>query len=240
MDGWIELYNCPHCRGLTKPYKKTFSAPYLQADFCGGILPLATPVGYVECILCGLVIQSPRMTDERIAEYYTSGAYRATLGMSEEAMDFDERRRAQNVCAWLDMKPESHADIGASRGFLLDLIGAPVQKGYDINPKYARAREVSDDRADLIQYELVTAVHVLEHVTDPLADLEWYKSLTAHLLYIEVPGLKAAGGPLRFAHLYYFPPSWLVARVEEVGLKIIRTETDPNTRILCGKIPLIE
>jgi hypothetical protein len=172
------------------------------------------------------------MSASRIDEYYSSGLYRETLGISVERMDADEQGRVGKVTEWLNLHPESHVDIGASRGYLLQSIGAPVQRGYDKNPKYAEAG-VTGDPSALEKYELVTAVHVLEHTLDPLGELEWYKSLTSDYIYVEVPGKNCKGGPLRFPHLYYFPPEWLVGVLERIGLKILRSETEPNTRVLC-------
>jgi hypothetical protein len=65
-----------------------------------------------------------------------------------------------------------------------------------------------------------------------LAELEWYASLTTDKLYIEVPGEYCKGGPLRFAHLYYFPPGLLFDAVDKLGFHITDMETKPNTRIL--------
>jgi len=66
-----------------------------------------------------------------------------------------------------------------------------------------------------------------------MQELRWYKSVTKGVLFIEVPGEHAHGGALRFAHLYYYPPELLIDMVESIGLKVIKTETEPNTRILC-------
>jgi hypothetical protein len=170
------------------------------------------------------------MTDERIAEYYSSGAYRQTLGIPIETMDADELRRAQDIAFYLKthgVKPKSHADIGASRGYLLSEMGAEVQNGFDVNPKYGEYEEVKHRK-----YELVTAVHVLEHAINPIGEIRWYKSLSSDKVLIEVPGETCQGGPLRFAHLYYFPPNVLANMMQDAGLSIIEIETEPNTRIL--------
>jgi hypothetical protein len=230
MDGWIEVTSCIYCGGNVEPYRSVNTAPYLMVDFCGGTLPVSTMSTFVKCAKCGLVAQSPRISDERIAQYYSSGLYRQTLGIPVEAMDADELLRAQDVNFFLKthrVKPTSHADIGASRGYLLSEVGAIIQKGFDVNPNYGVYESVDNGR-----YELVTSIHVLEHTINPIAELLWYKNLSSDKVLIEVPGEKCKGGPLRFAHLYYFPPNVLANMMQDVGLKILEIETDPNTRIL--------
>lgn len=236
MNGWIQLTTCPNCHGSDlQPYETVTTAPYFEVMFCGGSLPVLTHSVFVRCDSCGLVMQSPRMTDERIAEYYSSGAYRQTLGVSVEYMDADEQRRADNISSWLwiqEVAPKRHLDIGCSRGYLLESVVANVQHGFDSNPAYSNDIQVFSDKSKLQQYDLVTAVHVLEHTTDPIAELQWYKSLSTDKVLIEVPGANCKGGPLRFAHLFYFPFETLHSMVEAAGMKVVAVETNPNTRIL--------
>ena len=149
-------------------------------------------------------------------------------------MDADEKRRALDVAVWLDKRgimPSSHADIGASRGYLLSEVGARTQSGYDVNPKYAE-RDIWDLCGE---FELVTSIHVLEHTTDPLKELEWYKSLSTGYVLVEVPGINATGGALRFAHLWYFPPKVLADMMVKCGMEIVEIDESSNTRIL-GKV----
>ena len=171
------------------------------------------------------------MSDKRIAQYYSSGLYRQTLGISQEDMDADEKRRALDVAVWLDKRgitPSSHTDIGMSRGFLLTEVGADVQSGYDVNPKYSTL-EVTRVEG---KFELVTSIHVLEHTLNPMRELLWYKSLSTEYVLIEVPGINATGGALRFAHLWYFPPKVLADMMVKCGMEILEIDESSNTRIL--------
>ena len=231
MDGWIEVRKCPAC-GFDKlvNYKVVTSAPALVIDFCGGGLPVVTSTNYIQCVVCDLVIQSPRMSDERIAQYYASGLYRDTLGISVEYMDDDERRRSSDVACWLDLnkiKPISHLDIGASRGYLLQNVNAEIQYGLDINKEYGGSTS-----GDVGTYELVTAIHVLEHVTDPMKELQLYKSLSSDKVVIEVPGKNCKGGPLRFAHTFYYPPETLANMIQAAGMLVLGMADEVNTRVL--------
>jgi hypothetical protein len=135
-------------------------------------------------------------------------------------------------------KPNRHLDIGCSRGYLLMRLDANIKHGYDSNPSYSRGLHywVFDNKADLQTYDLVTSVHCLEHAIDPRQELEWYASLTTDKLLVEVPGEHCKGGPLRFAHLYYFPPKLLESMITDLGFHIVAMETEPNTRILAAKL----
>ena len=235
MNDWINSTTCYHCNTPIQPYRTVISAPALTVEFCGGDLSVMTSSTFVKCPTCGLVAQSPRMSDERIAQYYSSGLYRQTLGLSTEAMDADERRRGLDVSLWLDRRgivPSSHADIGASRGYLLQEVGAELRGSDDINKKYG---EFDFGGVDDKQFELVTSIHVLEHTTNPMRELEWYYSLSTDYVLIEVPGENTKGGALRFAHLWYFPPKVLAEMMERAGMKIVEVDESSNTRIL-GKV----
>ena len=233
MPDWITSTTCYHCNTPLQPYRTVISAPALTVKFCSGDLPVLTSSTFVICPTCGLVAQSPRMSDKRIEQYYSSGLYRETLGLSTEAMDADEKRRALDVAVWLDKRgimPNSHVDIGASRGYLLDEVGASVRGGCDANPVYAGGNEIWSigDKT----FELITAIHVLEHTTDPLKELSWYKSLSTQYVLIEVPGINATGGALRFAHLWHFPPNVLADMMVKCGMEIVEIDESSNTRIL--------
>ena len=235
MPDWITSTTCYHCNTPLQPYRTVISAPALTVKFCSGDLPVLTSSTFVICPTCGLVAQSPRMSDKRIEQYYSSGLYRETLGLSTEAMDADEKRRALDVAVWLDKRgivPNSHADIGASRGYLLQEVGAEIQAEYDLNPRYS---QIDADNIKDNHFILVSSIHVLEHTTDPMRELEWYKSLSTQYVLIEVPGINATGGALRFAHLWYFPPKVLADMMVKCGMEIVEIDESSNTRIL-GKV----
>jgi hypothetical protein len=135
------------------------------------------------------------------------------------------------VAAWLKengIRPASHLDIGSSRGWLLDLVGAPVAEGFDLNKQYrVTGKEVGTPG----KYELVTAIHVLEHTTSPHDSLVWWASMSSKYVLIEVPSF---GAPLRFPHLFYFPPAVLVEMVKRAGMRIVVVEGGDVTRILAS------
>jgi len=232
---WVEVTECPVCtwRGL-EFYKLVNSPPRLDVEFCGGKLPMLALVSYVECRKCGLIIQSPRMTDERIDLYYSSGVYRATQEISVEDMDRGEVMRADTAAEWLQgmgiLPIESHLDIGCSRGSFLKRVNAAQKYGLDTNHEYGvESFTVIRETAAVVPCELVSALHVLEHVTDPLGQLKTWRAWSTKYVLIEVPRPDSG---LRFPHLYYFPVKVLEEMFKKAKLKIIALIDYPNTRIL--------
>lgn len=233
--GWEVIEKCQNCGGNVKYYGQVQTAPYLSVDFCGGDLPVCTITSYIMCDDCFLIMQSPRMTPERISEYYSSGLYRQTLGISVSSMDADEKRRSEGVARWLadkNVRPQSHLDIGCSRGYLLALVGAMSKHGFDENPGYSETIRATSDKKSLGKYELVTAIHVLEHALNPKDEIEWYVSLCSDKLLVEIPGEKSKGGPLRFSHLSFMSPYLLSEMVENAGMDVVCVESNPHTRLL--------
>jgi len=226
---------CPWCGG-EKIFRNThvvYTSPYLMVELNGAKIPVQTITTFSTCD-CGLTFQENRQSDEWYDWFYSSGTYRQTLGISQEEMDADEQRRADEISKWLNTRIENikhHVDIGASRGYLLE----EIQKIYrcqstaaDLNGAYLEhIYSIADKQCDL-----VSAIHVLEHVTDPIKELTTWSQMTSKYLLIEVPGLNTIGGALRFAHIYYFPPKLLMDKIIELGFEIVDMETGPNTRIL--------
>lgn len=233
--GWIETHECPHCQSRDiRPYQTMGLPPVFEVDFCNGKIPVQTVVKFVQCGQCQLIIQSPRMSDERLDFYYSSGLYRTNLGVTTAEMDRGEILRSNYAFEWLlprQVLPVStHLDIGCSRGSFLKRVGAREKYGYDLNHDYAVEKiTVIRNKPELKTYELVTSLHVLEHVVNPQAELRWYKSLSSKWVMIEVPRLD---GGLRFPHLFYFPSPVLVAMFERAGMEVIDTAEYPNTRVL--------
>ncbi len=234
-DVWVETKICPYCTSTDVGlYKIVNSPPSIKIEFCGGLLPMLATVRFVKCNQCGLIIQSPRMSDDRIALYYSSGVYRNTLETAIPDMDRGEIMRANTIAEWAEglgaLPVKSHLDIGCSRGSFLKRINAGKKYGWDFNHDYAREQiEIVRKKDELVPCELVSALHVLEHTTDPARELKWYRSLSTRWVLIEIPRNDAV---LRFAHLYYFPVDVLVGMFKKAGMKIHTMIDYPNIRIL--------
>ena len=227
----IVVENCPYCGGELKFFKAVDSAPLKIVKYFSDVICMETVSNYYACKICGLRIQTPRMNDESIKEFYSSGEYRKTLGMSQDRVEIDEGMRADSCMRFLvenkvDIK--SHLDIGSSNGKF-------IQETY-------RHYGIDSEGYDLLggtplpdkKYELVSSIHTLEHCPDPMKELHYYRTLSDKYLLLEVPKLAEPPGykGLRFSHLFNFPKEVIEKMVENAGYKILVSEQKPDTRIL--------
>lgn len=159
------------------------------------------------CESCGLIFQSPRMTEEELVNFY-QGEYRQVYQGGREPDPKDllvQEKRAKALLAFCQVeinKITRHLDIGCSAGLLL----YEFQKQYGCAPTgiepdqrysdYAKSlglsvfsslEELKRARIDLTEqqasrpqrYNLISMAHVLEHLPQPVAYLQ---SLRTELL----------------------------------------------------------
>jgi cyclopropane fatty-acyl-phospholipid synthase-like methyltransferase len=233
----IKLTTCPVCG--TEDFAlmgSFFSPPSMNMETAYSYLPIAVRVSYDRCLRCGVIFQNPRMSDEAIEQYYSSGDYRLHTGKVN--VDEDEKERSWRIVNDLDMIPTRHLDIGCSRGYLLQAtkksFGCGIQ-GVDTNPEYAveGIPVVKDIKLVWGDFDLITAIHVLEHVTDPK---KFLLSLTNRLkpggtVIIEVPSMNSTGGPWRLAHTFHFEPWVLTLLCESVGFTVKSIEMKEHTKV---------
>lgn len=231
---------CPICeaRALQLDAKIALSRPYYNHDGDLGFASAAM-VSYALCLRCGAYIQNPRMTDDDIHRYYSSGLYRQWLNKEQSQLDADELRRAKldasiiKDCIGI---VDSHLDVGASRGYLLEEVGARATLAVEPYENYVTAK-VDLKYADLSQithlynsFGLVTSIHSLEHTLDPmntLRELSFFVQGAGHLV-VEVPSDRSPGGWARLAHTFHFPPWTLHYMAEKVGMKITHMMFTPH------------
>jgi SAM-dependent methyltransferase len=197
---------------------------------------------YFVCQNCHVIFQSPRMTGSQLDKFYGEGYYRRTLNLTDEDLDKDELYRAKTDAEIIKKHVggvNSHLDVGCGRGYLLDEIGAKIKVG--VEPDVDRLKNKSIKLYSKVSdvpgrsFDLITAIHVLEHESDPLNFLKKIVELVneAGHIIIEVPTWKSPGGPLRLAHLYHFEPDVLRLMCKEVGLKVVETEFTPHLMLVC-------
>lgn len=220
-------------------------APQVIHEIMPGVGVYAAVVThYYKCMDCNVIFQNPRMSDTELKKFYSQGYYRRSLNLSDEEMDKDEKYRAGVDAGILKKHVEkitSHLDIGCSRGYLLEAIWADTKIGVDENTKWEMVEGIKVynklEQIPIRAFDLVTAIHVLEHVPDPLGYL---KEMTRFVkkdgrLVIEVPSWKSPGGPLRLAHLYHFEPDVLRLMCKKVGLTVLQMEFTPHLLIICRR-----
>lgn len=240
----ITLKSCPVCGSINiTTYPKVGIAPEVSHEVMPKVYVDAAIISrYFVCQSCQVIFQNPRMSDEELDRFYSEGYYLGSINIRDEKKDNDEMLRAK-----IDSKIvrehigeiTSHLDIGASRGYFLDIVGAKLKVGVEPNNSYVTASgiEVYRNVSQVPQqsFELVSAIHTLEHVADPKSLFkDMVKKVDKEgLLIIEVPTWKSPGGPLRLSHLFHFEPDVLKLLCLQVGLTVIHTEFTPHLLLIC-------
>jgi SAM-dependent methyltransferase len=191
------------------------------------------------CARCGLVFQTPRMTAEE-AEAHYAAEYRKTIQGSEGPIAKDlnfQAMRAGLLIHFLKGKVrrvERHLDIGCSAGILLQQIqqayGAQetgVEPG-DAYRRYARGQglevhaSLDEVEAGGRRFDLVSLIHVLEHLPDPvgyLVKLREQVLAPGGRLLLEVPNLYFHDS-FEFEHLYAFSRRTLNETLRKAGFQV--------------------
>jgi SAM-dependent methyltransferase len=164
------------------------------------------------CFSCGLVYQSPRMTEKETADFYER-EYRRLYQGGEDPTTKDlavQQARAASLLGFLKMHVQAlsrHLDIGCSTGLLLQEFGkfygcqsVGVEPG-DAYREYASQKgltvyESLDEmrKKDSAHFDLISMAHVLEHLPDPVGYLSALRETLLESnswLLIEVPNLYA-------------------------------------------------
>lgn len=242
----ITLTSCPICgNSQINKHPKFGVAPLIAYEIMPGVAVKAVVLShYSVCSNCFVIFQNPRLSDGELDKFYSDGFYRKTLNTTDEEKDKDEERRAKFDAEIIKKnigQVNSHLDIGASRGYLLDEVGADVKVAVesDVSGVKVKGIKLYSEMSKVPQksFDLVTAIHVLEHVPAPLDYLRSMAKLTGKTghLVVEVPTWKSPAGPLRLAHLYHFEPHVLRHMCIQAGLEIIQEVFTPHLFLICAK-----
>ncbi len=199
-------------------------------------------VRYYECKHCGLIFQNPAESQAGGPEFYEQ-AYRRVYQQSEQPTPKDlrqQRLRAEHASHFLRECGINSLgrtlDIGASSGLFLETLrkdlGAQVS-GVELGKAYrevaaAKGIAMYESLEDLEgsqpeKFELVSLMHVLEHLNDPVERLiEIRKKFLdpAGYLLVEVPNLYAHDS-FEIAHLTCFSPHTLRQSLAKAGFEIV-------------------
>ena len=202
------------------------------------------------CSDCGLVFQSPCMTEEEAAVFYQA-EYRRLYQGDENPIAKDVKRqsaRAESLIGFIQpniSRVSRFLDIGCSAGIILlrfqesygcQIVGIEpgeayrnyaAQQGIKV---YATLPEL--EAAAEEKFDLICMAHVLEHLGDPvgyLAHLRESLLFPQGRLLIEVPNLYAHDS-FEPAHLVAYSPHSLAQTVEKAGYEIINLERHGRPR----------
>ena len=142
-------------------------------------------LGVVRCGDCGVLFLSPRLKEERILEYYRDGSYfegtdcgYTSYLEQEKTLRLTFRRLLKNL-ARKGLTGGSVLEVGCGLGFFLDEARPFFSQrvGTDLSADVAgKASELADQvwvggveaLPEEERFDLVVALHVIEHVYDPV------------------------------------------------------------------------
>ncbi len=209
------------------------------------------------CNNCGLVYQSPRMTDIELTNFYRNEyrqVYQGRRGPTNKDLSVQKARAEALVDILRDFgvdKIDRFFDIGSSAGLLLEeirekfnsqVIGIEpgeayrhyaVERGLKVYENLERASENGEPAFDLI-----SMIHVLEHLPDPVGYLQQLREnfLTPDgRILVEVPNLYAHDC-FEIAHLISFSQHTLDQMVRKAGFTMLFIQ--PHGRPRSSLIPL--
>jgi 2-polyprenyl-3-methyl-5-hydroxy-6-metoxy-1,4-benzoquinol methylase len=202
------------------------------------------------CLGCGLVYQSPRMTEEESIAFYQAEYRRVYQGEEGPiARDFStQTARAASLLGFVQPyipALTSHLDIGCSTGLILQgfkkqygCLLAGIEPG-DAYRTYARQQglAVYSSLEELREkangkFTLISLSHVLEHLPDPVGYLVNLREGLLELhgwLLLEVPNLYGHDS-FETAHLVSYSSHTLVQVVEKAGYKLVKMEQHGRPR----------
>jgi 2-polyprenyl-3-methyl-5-hydroxy-6-metoxy-1,4-benzoquinol methylase len=208
------------------------------------------PVTNRSCAACGLVFQSPRMSEAELASYYER-EYRLEYQGEEEPNPKDlatQRGRAKSLSGFLRERVgpvKRHLDIGSSAGILLQQIQESYRcESRGVEPgeayrSYSQAQGLTVyskleelEQAEQGRFDLISMAHVLEHLPDPVTSLSHLRTTLldtqGHLL-IEVPNLYAHES-FETAHMVSYSAHTLRQVLQKAGFSIVALEAHGRPR----------
>ncbi len=232
-----DVAECPLCSSAKK-------RPFETIEEDGQI------IAFHICSRCGLVYQSPRMDEVELERFYAH-EYRIQRQETENPIEKDllmqdARARAVLVVVQPHLSAVTrHLDVGSSSGALLQRFHEQYEcasvgvepgdsyrrfsqsLGLKIYPSLETLAEADED-----PFDLISMLHVIEHVEDPvhtLRSLRESKMRPGGYLLLEVPNL-IEHESLELSHLYAFAISTLKAIVRQAGFRILWSKAHGSFR----------
>lgn len=185
---WEHLDRCPVCNG---EYGEYFAETFDHE--------LDTPICAYRCPQCYCLYHNPRLTQNSMAEYYSSGLYRTHPSRSSPPKG--NARNSANMKVKLiqafmqDVKASIHRclDYGCGKGILVNEIKKELgceTIGFDLYRDPKAEIDIINDKDQIPgKFDLITCVHVLEHLPYPITELDWMASRLNEdgILLIEIP-----------------------------------------------------
>lgn len=251
------------------PYQITGSqksCPLCRSDEADGLSRWdrrLKPLQHVKCARCSLIRQTFMPSDAELIEYYRNSyrrdyqyAYRGPSTRHVAKRRAEAGLRLERLARHL-LPSAKIVDFGCGSGEFIEAAQARGFSAFGFEPgsdyaQYARNKlrlpvencGWQDFNLPSGTVEAVTAFHVFEHLTDPVAALTRIKSWlsTDGIVYIEVPNmaihLKKGFGCLHMAHTIGFGRYSLELLGAIVGMSVLATVDETNIGLMfCKGIP---
>lgn len=207
------------------------------------------------CLECGLVYQSPRMSDQDLEAFYEE-EYRQVYQGSQEPSPKDlavQTSRADSLLVFAEkIIPDikAHLDIGCSAGRLIERFRQAYScKVYGVEPgsayrSYAQSqglavsasldelRATLSSHSEPARFDLISLAHVIEHLPNPktyLAALRQDWLAPYGWLLLETPNLYGHDC-FEIAHLVSYSPHTLEQMLHQAGFQIVARQVHGQPR----------
>jgi len=201
----------------------------------------------VVCKKCGLVFLNPRLDDESLKAFY-DGPYREIYGTNVANNLKSEQTHANNAVSvmnrmTIDPHEKRFLDIGCSSGQLVKIIAQYTKaEGVEASSKFSEMglegggviyNKDFEDFIAVVDYDVITMLNTLEHLTDPCKTLLKIRSIMKDdgILLVSVPNIfntmltRNMDAFMSNAHLYNFSHNTLTMLMMKCGLNPIYMET---------------
>ena len=221
------LHECPICGAPEETWVQ---------DESGDIISHGMHVIFRRCSECLIAFQNPRPTEESVVRAYKNNSYREIMMGGGGAHPLEvklQSLRSQRIAAIFKeekITPRRFLDVGSSLGILV----YQIHKAFDCE---AWGHELSKEFRELAsglggtnyvaeleelegKFDVITSIHVLEHLIDPVAQLKKLRELLTDdgVLILECPDGRNTTG-MSVWHYVIFIFETMQRILEEAGFE---------------------
>ncbi|MHA2377007.1 MAG: class I SAM-dependent methyltransferase [Candidatus Thorarchaeota archaeon] len=183
------------------------------------------------CQTCGTIYQNPRISE--LEKYYAGGSYRVEHPPNPKV----EEKRALRLAELIErfkIEPKSCLDIGSGSGVLLkylEVFNYAKVLGLEYDRNISEIDTVVYSKDDVEgKFDLITCIHVMEHMPHPAQELKWMLSKLNEggTILLEIPTYLCND----LSHLFVPTRKGLEMMLD--GLNFLYLESDSACNILIG------
>lgn len=246
-EDWRKVTHCPLCGAPYSDVSTTVNIP-ATGVFAMSVSDLAFPVAfsvvYNECAWCGMIYQNPTLTDVGAEKFYKAGGVYRTVTQTTTNYEVEIARSERLIQFVRQMDAKSILDIGCGHGELLKMCqddGMDVQ-GTDMTPDHCiEGIPACYSLAELggKKYDIVSMIHVLEHVPNPVEFLREAAGHSKKWVLVEVPKYDIGDYTVRYLnlpHVLIFRTWTMVSTMQAAGIAVEGLGTFQRNMFAFGKV----